>query len=81
MEQLKVDQEAIEMLQKNPIELVFSRSGRVNAIRVSKDEPEWCLNIKRGIANLLQISPKSAELDTKQILTTKTPIVIAQDEV
>lgn len=69
------------MLEKNPIELVFSQSRRVKTIRADKNEPEWVLNIKRGIANLVQVSPKSDKMETKQILTTKTPVVIDQKEV
>ncbi|KXJ15344.1 Vitellogenin-1 [Exaiptasia diaphana] len=77
---LQADPEAIKMLEKNPVELIFSRSGRVKTLRVDKQEPEWCLNIKRGIANMLQIAPKAENLDPKQILTSKTPVVVQQKE-
>jgi hypothetical protein len=74
-------QHAIAMLQAYPVQVVFTAGGQVKMIRVGANDPEWCRNFKRGIVNMLQIAPKVAGKDPKQILTSQTPVVIVQKEV
>ncbi|XP_078656548.1 uncharacterized protein LOC144902798 [Branchiostoma floridae x Branchiostoma belcheri] len=44
--------------------LVVYRQGRVESIRGQKDEPQWSINIKRGVINLFQCTrnPKNSEM-------------------
>ncbi|XP_032239955.2 vitellogenin [Nematostella vectensis] len=52
--------EAITELQR-PVDADFSvgPSGLIKSVRAEREDPEWSLNIKRGILNLVQISPRT----------------------
>ena len=77
---ISADTEGIKMLEE-PVELIFTASGRVKTIRTSAKEPEWSINIKRGIANLLQVAPKPEQQTPEEVLMCKSPVVISQKEV
>ena len=41
-----------------PVQLHFNSQGLVKAVNARKEDSKWSLNMKRGLANLLQLSPK-----------------------
>ena len=67
-EQTAIDDKMLKTLQL-PFKVVFD-GGRIKEISAHNQDPEWSVNIKRGLVNLFQIAPemKLEEEKDKQIL-------------
>lgn len=67
-EQTAFDDKTLKAL-KLPFKVVFN-GGRIKELSAHNQDPEWSVNIKRGLVNLFQIAPemKLEEEKDKQIL-------------